>query len=39
MQLTFSDAESLGKCKQLCREIFLAETEQVVPWKQLRAPR
>ncbi|WP_330469537.1 IS5 family transposase [Xanthomonas campestris] len=35
MQLTFSDAEGLGKRKQTRREIFLAEMEQVVPWQQL----
>ena len=35
MQLTFSDAEGLGKRKQTRREVFLAEMEQVVPWKQL----
>ncbi len=35
MQLTFSDAKGLGKRKQTRREIFLAEMEQVVPWKQL----
>ncbi len=35
MQLTFGDAEGLGKRKQTRREIFLAEMEQVVPWKAL----
>ena len=35
MQLTFGDAEGLGKRKQTRREIFLAEMEQVVPWQQL----
>ncbi|KTB95120.1 hypothetical protein AO073_14775 [Pseudomonas syringae ICMP 11293] len=35
MQLTFGDAEGLGKRKQTHREIFLAEMEQVVPWQQL----
>ncbi|MFA8623588.1 IS5 family transposase [Xanthomonas campestris pv. campestris] len=35
MQLTFGDAECLGKRKQTRREIFLAEMEQVVPWQQL----
>ena len=37
MQLTFGDAERLGKRKQTRREIFLAEMEQVVPWKALLA--
>jgi len=37
MQLTFGDAEGLGKRKQTRREIFLAEMEQVVPWKSLLA--
>jgi hypothetical protein len=32
-QLSFSDAEYAGKCKQTCREILLAEMEQVVPWR------
>ncbi len=31
MQLTFGDAEGLGRRKQTHREIFLAEMEQVVP--------
>ncbi|CAD0364315.1 hypothetical protein CFBP7900_41750 [Xanthomonas hortorum pv. carotae] len=35
MQLTFGDAEGLGKRKQTRREIFLAEMEQVVPCQQL----
>ncbi|TWQ09091.1 IS5 family transposase [Xanthomonas vasicola] len=35
MQLTFGDAEGLGKRKQTRREIFLAEMEQVIPWQQL----
>ena len=35
MQLTFGDAEGLGKRKQTRRELFLAEMEQVVPWQQL----
>jgi IS5 family transposase len=35
MQLTFGDAENLGKRKRTRREIFLAEMEQVVPWKPL----
>ncbi|QNH27085.1 IS5 family transposase [Xanthomonas theicola] len=33
--MTFGDAEGLGKRKRRRREIFLAEMEQVVPWKQL----
>ncbi|MGD3143613.1 IS5/IS1182 family transposase, partial [Xanthomonas oryzae pv. oryzicola] len=33
MQLTFGDAEGLGKRKQTRREIFLAEMERIVPWK------
>lgn len=37
MQLTFGDAEGLGKRKQTRREIFLGEMEQVVPWKSLLA--
>ncbi|MGE8399893.1 MAG: hypothetical protein ACN6NZ_08135, partial [Burkholderiales bacterium] len=36
-QLTFGDAEGLGKRKQTRREMFLAEMEQVVPWKALLA--
>ncbi len=35
MQLTFGDAEGWGKRKQTCCEIFLAEMEQVVPWRHL----
>ncbi|MGV7189976.1 IS5 family transposase [Xanthomonas axonopodis] len=35
MQLTFGDAEGLGRRKQTRREILLAEMEQVVPWQQL----
>ena len=31
MQLTFGDAEGLGKRKRTRKEIFLAEMEQVVP--------
>ncbi|MBO9857862.1 hypothetical protein J7396_14350 [Xanthomonas sp. A1809] len=38
MQLKFGDAEGLGKRKQIRREIFLAEMERIVPWKQLLAP-
>ena len=37
MQLTFGDAEGLGKRKRTRREIFLAEMEQVVPWSALLA--
>ena len=37
MQLTFGDAEDLGQRKQTRREVFLAEMEQVVPWKVLLA--
>jgi IS5 family transposase len=37
MQLTFGDAEGLGKRKQTRREFFLGEMEQVVPWKSLLA--
>jgi IS5 family transposase len=36
-QLSFSDAEHAGKRKQTRREVFLAEMEQVVPWKALLA--
>ncbi len=35
MQLTFGDAEGLSKRKRTRREVFLAEMEQVVPWKVL----
>ena len=34
-QMSFSDAEYCGKHKQTRRERFLAEIEQVVPWKGL----
>ena len=37
MQLTFGDAEGLGKRKRTRREMFLAEMEQVVPWTALLA--
>ena len=37
MQLTFGDAESIGKRRRTRREIFLAEMEQVVPWSALLA--
>jgi IS5 family transposase len=36
-QLSFSDAEHAGKRKQTRREVFLAEMEQVVPWKEVLA--
>lgn len=35
MQLTFGDAEGLGKRKQTRRENFLAGMDQVVPLQQL----
>jgi transposase, IS5 family len=34
-QISFGDAEYAGKRKQTRRELFLAEMEQVVPWKVL----
>ena len=34
-QMSFGDAEYAGKRKQTRREVFLAEMEQVVPWKSL----
>ncbi|MDR5647274.1 IS5 family transposase [Burkholderia cenocepacia] len=34
-QLSFGDAEYAGKRKQTRREVFLAEMDQVVPWKTL----
>jgi len=37
MQLTFGDAEDLGQRKQTRREVFLAEMDQVVPWRALLA--
>ena len=37
MQLTFGDAGGLGERKQTRREVFLAEMDQVVPWKVLLA--
>ena len=37
MQLSFGDAEGLGSRKRTRREVFLAEMEQVVPWKGLIA--
>lgn len=35
MQLSFGDAEDLGGRKRTRREVFLAEMDQVVPWKAL----
>jgi hypothetical protein len=32
-QISFVDAESASKRKKTRREVFLDETEQVVPWK------
>lgn len=37
MQLSFGDAEDLGCRKRTRREVFLAEMDQVVPWKALLA--
>ncbi len=37
MQLSFGDAEHNGKRKRTRREVFLAEMDQVVPWKALLA--
>ena len=37
MQLTFGDAEGLGRRKKTRRELFLNEMDQVVPWKRLLA--
>ena len=37
MQLSFGDAEGLGGRKRTRREVFLAEMDQVVPWKVLLA--
>ena len=36
-QLSFSDAEYGSKRKQTRREVFLAEMERAVPWRQLEA--
>jgi transposase, IS5 family len=36
-QISFADAEHAGKKKKTRREVFLAEMEQVVPWKALIA--
>lgn len=35
IQMSFGNAECADKCKQTRRELFLAEMEQVVPWKSL----
>lgn len=35
MQLTFGDAEGLGKRKRTRKEIFLAEMDRLVLWKLL----
>ncbi|HXF46354.1 MAG TPA: IS5 family transposase [Burkholderiaceae bacterium] len=37
MQLSFGDAEAVGGRKRTRREVFLAEMDQVVPWKALLA--
>ena len=37
MQLTFGDAEGMGKRKRTRKEIFLAEMDKVVPWAELLA--
>lgn len=37
MQLTFGDAEHLGKDKRTRKQVFLGEMEQVVPWAALEA--
>ena len=37
MQLSFGDAEQQGQRKRTRKEIFLAEMDQVVPWKDLLA--
>lgn len=36
-QMSFADAEYAGKRKQIRRECFLIEMDQVVPWKGLIA--
>ncbi|GGL61267.1 hypothetical protein GCM10009091_48720 [Pseudomonas brenneri] len=36
-QMTFADAEYVGKRKQTRKELFLIEMDQVVPWKGLIA--
>ncbi|KPL47880.1 transposase, partial [Xanthomonas axonopodis] len=37
MQLSFGDGEYNGKRKRTRREVFLAEMDQMVPWKALLA--
>ena len=37
MQLSFGDGEQMGKRKRTRKEIFLAQMDQVVPWKALLA--
>ena len=37
MQLSFGDAEQMGNRKRTRKEIFLAQMDQVVPWKALLA--
>lgn len=37
MQLSFGNAERTDKCKKRRRQIFQAETEQVVSWSTLPA--
>ncbi len=36
MQLTLGEAEHDGKLKQMRREVFRGEMDQVVPWKGRR---
>src|SRR6202051_4685310 len=36
-QMSFGDAEYMGKRKQTRRELFLGEMDQVVPWDSLLA--
>ncbi len=38
-QMSFSEAEYVGKRKQTRRAIFLAEMEQVVPWSVHQSSR
>ena len=38
MQLTFGDAEAMGKRKRTRKEIFLAEMDKVVPGQVTRSP-
>lgn len=37
MQLAFGDAEDLGQRKQIRREVFLGQMDQVALWKALRS--